>query len=228
MLSWISDDDLLSICKDLITDMHIKTSNELDFKNIVDPFSALFDIVINDISFDHWIKNEVIRQKQKTLQNKIGEFHQKILGKVAGWEDLGTGNNIDLVSKEKSIIAEIKNKHNTVKGSNLIDEFNKLAYAINYGYRGYTAYFVTILRKEKMNKPFVPSDSKTKTKPTENPNIRIIDGASFYEIATGSRTALSDLYNHLPNILSDFANIKAEDVITNNWFKRLAVNLPWG
>ena len=132
-----------------------------------------------------------------------------------------------LVNKEKNIIAEIKNKHNTVKGSNLIDEFNKLAYALNFGYRGYKAYFVTILRKERTDKPFIPSDSKTKSRPSENPNIRIIDGASFYEIVTGSKTALSDLYNYLPKILANFSNIKAEEVIINNWFKKLSQNLPW-
>jgi hypothetical protein len=221
MLKWISDKDLQQICEDIVLHTREKTSREVDFKNIVDPFSAIFDIALNDMTFNEWFRNENIRQRQKTLQNQIGRFHQSVLGKVQGWEDLGVGEVVDLVSKDKKIIAEVKNKYNTVKGSDKIGVFDKLARALNYGHRGYTAYYVTILAKQRIDKPFTPSDNEKGGKPAENPKIREIDGASFYEIATGSKTALADLYQHLPKILSNITGLKADKITGDSQFHTL-------
>ena len=221
MLTWISDKDLYAICENIIVNTRAKTSNEVDFKNIVDPFSALFDIAINDMSFDEWFKNENARQKQKTLQNQIGRFHQSVLGKITGWEDLGVGGVVDLINKNKRIIAEVKNKYNTVKGSDKIGVFDKLARALTYGNRGFTGYYVTILAKQRVNKPFIPSDNEKGGRPAANENIREIDGASFYELATGSSTALADLYGYLPKVLSDITGIDPDIIIKSPWFSEL-------
>lgn len=221
MLSWISDGDLFAICKKLVDDTRTNTSDTVKFKNIVDPFSAVFDLAINDISFTEWLQNENVRQKQKTLQNQIGRFHQSILGKVRGWEDLGVGGVVDLVNRDRRIIAEVKNKYNTVKGSDKIGVFNKLARALTYGHPGFTAYYVTILAKKRIDEPFAPSDNETGGRPGENQNIREIDGASFYALATGSKTALADLYIHLPNILADITDVDAGNIAADPWFKKL-------
>ncbi len=221
MLRWISDTDLRGICEEIISNTRARTSDEISFKNGVDPFSALFDLAVNNIPFEDWLRNEHIRQKQKTLQNHIGTFHQRILGKIRGWEDLGTGQIIDLVNRDKRIIAEVKNKHNTVKKSSLKkDVFDPLARALKTPYRGFTAYYVTVLAQRRINKPFTPSDNET-GRPAENPKIREIDGASFYEIATGSKTALADLYHRLPEILADVADIRAEEITASRWFAKL-------
>lgn len=54
------------------------------YKNVIDPFSALFDASYQGISFDQWLKQEQSRQIQKTFQNAIGTFHQAILGSMPG------------------------------------------------------------------------------------------------------------------------------------------------
>ncbi|MCL2017457.1 MAG: Eco47II family restriction endonuclease [Alphaproteobacteria bacterium] len=221
MLSWISDKDLREICESIILHTKAKTKDEVDFKNIVDPFSAVFDIAINDMSFDDWFKNENIRQKQKTLQNQIGRFHQSVLGKIKGWEDLGVGGVVDLVNREKGIIAEVKNKYNTVKGSDKIGVHDKLSRALNYGHRGSTAYFVSILAKGRINSPFTPSDNEKGVRPAVNEKIREVDGATFYEIATDSSTALADLYAYLPKVLADITGTKADKISKDPWFIEL-------
>jgi hypothetical protein len=223
VLDWISDKDLYEICENVILHTKAKTKNEVNFKNIVDPFSAVFDIVINNMTFGDWFKNENIRQKQKTLQNQIGRFHQSVLGKIDGWEDLGVGGVVDLVNHEKGIIAEVKNKYNTVKGSDKIGVHDKLSRALNYGHRGSTAYFVSILAKGRINKPFVPSDNEKGVRPAENERIREIDGVTFYEIATGSPTALADLYAYLPKILADITGINPDKISQDPWFMELFI-----
>ena len=59
------------------------------------------------------------RQQDKTINNKIGEFHQELLGKVDGWMDLGIGDEteIDLKKEDNTVFIELKNKYNTMNSS---------------------------------------------------------------------------------------------------------------
>ena len=45
------------------------------------------------------------------------------LGSVPGWSKLEVGGIVDLVKDDKTIIAEIKNKYNTVSGGKLKDHY---------------------------------------------------------------------------------------------------------
>jgi len=209
-LHYIDDDVLRNLVKDVLQVVLKKMQSvEKDFhKNVIDPFAALFESAISNISHDNWKNAEMVRQCQKTLTNHIGELHQKILGNVAGWEDLGTGGMVDLVSSEKKIIAEIKNKHNTVTGGKLADQYNALERLVApkaSTYKDYTAYFVNVIPQKpaRFNKPFRPSDKDKGMKLQENQQIRIIDGASFYSLVTGREHALAEFYAALPAIIED-------------------------
>lgn len=209
-LHYINDDVLRNLVKDVLQVVLRKMQSvEKDFhKNVIDPFAALFEASISAIPHDTWKNVEMVRQCQKTLTNHIGELHQKILGNVAGWEDLGTGGIVDLVCHEKKIIAEIKNKHNTVTGGKLGDQYNALERLVApkaSTYKGYTAYFVNVVPKkpERINKPFRPSDKDKGMKLPENEHIRIIDGASFYTLVTGRDNALEEFYSALPWVIED-------------------------
>ncbi len=63
-------------------------------------------------------------------------------------------------------------------------------------------YFNETLVK-RYNKPFTPSDKEKGEKCPSNELIREIDGASFYSLATGSDTALEDLFDVLPDVISE-------------------------
>lgn len=176
--------------------------------NVIDPFGALFEAGGFDVSHDEWVRNEQMRQAQKTLQNHVGAFHQNILGSVNGWDNLSVGGNVDLKCDEKKIIAEIKNKHNTVTGAKLINDYESLKNLVmpnSSVYKGYTAYFVNIIPKSpvRFNKPFTPSDKATSAPGSSNEKIRIIDGASFYDLVTGQQNSLEELFNVLPRVISD-------------------------
>lgn len=219
-LNWISDENLKECVKHLLkTAKEAKAAREKDFgKNVIDPFSAIFEISGFDIDLDSWILSEKNRQAQKTLQNHIGDFHQKILGFCNGWENMKTGRDIDLVCHEKKIIAELKNKFNTVSGGKLVDIYNTLDSLVmpkNSIYKSYTAYYVAIIPKSKYryDKEFTPSNKANGAKCSINAKIREIDGASFYDLVTGEKNSLEKLFTLLPKVIQTVSNgeVKIKD-----------------
>lgn len=177
-------------------------------KNVIDPFAALFDSAVSEVGHEAWKNAEMVRQCQKTLTNHIGTLHQKILGSVTGWQDLGVGSVVDLVCNNKKIIAEVKNKFNTVSGGKLAEQYYALERLIEpktSQYKGYTAYFVNIIPKKPVRSdiPFEPSDKDKGIRCSRKESIRIIDGASFYALVTGREFALQELYDALPIVIAD-------------------------
>lgn len=214
-LTWISDSDLKKEVSLLLTiAKEAQNAAKKEFgKNVIDPFAAMFEMSGFEIDYSTWIKSETTRQAQKTLQNHIGDFHQNILGYSIGWNNKGVGNIIDILSEENKIIAEIKNKYNTISGGKLSDLYyslEKLVSPKSSIYKGYTAYYVAIIPKkgERYNKPFTPSDKDKGEKCPLNENIREIDGASFYSLVSGSDNALEDLFDILPEVIKLCSNGK--------------------
>jgi hypothetical protein len=184
-------------------------------KNVIDPFAAMFEMSGYGLDHAGWVSVELMRQAQKTLLNQIGGFHQNILGAVKGWENMNAGSWVDLVSHDRKAIAEVKNKHNTLSGGKRSDQYDNLEKLVMQKasrYHGYTAYFVTIIPKspERFDRPFTPSDKETGAKVAENTLIREIDGASFYELVTGRKDALAELFKALPGVIAGISG-KASD-----------------
>lgn len=222
-LNWISDENLEAEVSKILNTANkgiTKATKEFN-KNVIDPFSILFEMTGFGIeTVDQWVISEKSRKAQKTLSNAFGTFHQSILGHVEGWQDLGTGNSADLICKPKGIVAEVKNKFNTVKGSDQVtvyDHLESLVMPKSSKFWGYTAYYVETIPKPKRSKPqqydipFRPSDKETKTLRPENPQIRKIDGKSFYALVTNDKNALQDLYKVLPFVIGN---------LTGNFIKK--------
>ena len=53
------------------------------------------------------------------------------------------------------------------------------------------------------DKPFTPSDNRTHQRRDAREDIRVIDGKSFYELATGDSEAIKKLYNVLPAVINN-------------------------
>lgn len=224
-IPFLSDEKLFSIVKRVVDpakkETEIRSENYI-YRNALDPFSAVFDALIHDISLTEWIEHERMRQSQKTMQNKLGEFHQAILGNLDGWTDLKIGSLVDIVNVQRKIVAEIKNKHNTTKGSDKVVVYDSLKKVILDKYKGYTAYYVEIIPKngKTYDQPFCPSDNKEQKKRIVNENIRQIDGKSFYDLATGYPESLRILYDALPIVLCDVLQ-KPVNIDKTNLFSEL-------
>jgi hypothetical protein len=209
-IEYLEDETLKGLVKDVLDIVRKKKKVvEKDFhKNVIDPFSSIFDAAVSELNHDMWMSTEMARQCQKTLTNHIGNLHQKILGNVTHWEDLGTKGGVDIVCHDKKIIAEIKNKHNTLTGGRLADQYHTLDRLVMpkaSRYKGYTSYLVNIIPKKalRFDAPFQPSDRDKGTKCSINERIRIVDGASFYALVTGREFALQELYDALPSVIED-------------------------
>lgn len=222
-LKYISNEKLLAVVGGFLEKAKIiysEAESKLD-SNKLDPYSALFESVLQNLDYDEWLKLETGRQAQKSISNALGDLHQSLVGGIDGWEDLGTGRMVDVRNKEKKIVADIKNKHNTVTGQHLPRLYDELGNALRVPeYDGFTAYYVQIIPKRiDLNRCFTPSDNQAGgTHRPENKSIREISGVLFYEIATGEENALYDLYKILPKVLKaefkvDVGTFSSEDLI---------------
>lgn len=206
-VDFVSDEDFLE-CTKWVCDGYsrVKLFSEQDIhRNTVDPFKLVFDIVNNQMTFEEWIENEKIRQGDKTINNRIGEFHQKLLGKVQGWEDLGTGNEskVDLRRKDNTMFIELKNKYNTVNSDSLSKVRDKLEKILK-AHPDSTCYWAYIIGKHG-NSGDIIWIAKGRS---ENQRLRILWGEKVYELVTGDKKALRKVWNALPIALSDILETK--------------------
>ena len=195
-----------AILHPIVTSAYEAESSDNDLrKNTLDVFSASIDSAIRGISFDEWLLQEKQRQVQKTLQNRIGELHQEILGTFDGVNSLGVGEIIDLKSTSKKFIAEIKNKHNTTKGNHKTMVYDDLEACLKGEDPDVIAYYVEVLPRngKTYNEPFTPPDNVLKTRRPLNERIRRIDGMSFYTLASGSTETLLEIYKLIPELIAE-------------------------
>lgn len=191
--------------------------NEIDddmFTNVIDPFSALFDAITQDLNYDDWIEQEKHRQLQKTLQNAIGYFHQNILGSVDGWINPGAGGGYDVENVDKKIFAEIKNKHNTFNANSSDATYEKIVKFLEEKKKGYVAYVVIIIPKKprRYSKHFVPSGKVSRD------DLLTVDGSTFYEMVTGDKNALKLLFQSIPNAVNLLTKNKKIKTKINGFF----------
>lgn len=222
-LPFISDDKLVEEVIVVLDKIELtnSTAEKKMHSNVVDPFSAFFDASMQGIPLNDWLELEKVRQIQKTLQNCIGDFHQGVLGNMNGWSNLETGNIVDIENEEREIIAEIKNKHNTTKGNHKISIYDELEAVLAMRGEDWVGYYVEIIPRGKKvyDDPFTPSDHKTQKNRPKNEKIRVIDGKSFYDLASGHDGALKELFLVLPNVISDIKGIKFEDEYRDDFLK---------
>lgn len=179
-------------------------------RNALDPFKMLFDITNQKITLDAWIASEKVRQADKTLNNRIGEFHQKLLSGVKGWTDLGTGDKtkVDLKRLDNSIFIELKNKFNTVNSDSLSKVREKLE-KMARKYPNAIVYWAYILERggSSIDEVWICNNRS-------NPRIRCITGKKVYALVTGKPNALDEVWQALPRAIGDVLqqNILISDV----------------
>ncbi|MAZ56524.1 Eco47II family restriction endonuclease [bacterium] len=212
----LEDKDLLDAVSEVINSVHtdLQSIDKSLHSNVIDPFSALFDASMQNISYEEWLEQEKMRQVQKTLQNAIGYFHETIIGKLNGWNQLSQGG-YDVENKRKKVFAELKNKHNTMNSSTSEAVYTKMAEFLDGEKNGHTAYVVIVIPKSsnRYNKTFAPSVRGTRL--PERDDLKVVDGATFYEIATGDSEALNKLYASLPEAIKHVTDVTDKNYAPN-------------
>ena len=161
-------------------------------KNVIDPFSSLIIAAATGISEEDDLTSvQQVNSASSGISNAIGNFHQQILGAVDGFDNHDAG--YDLESPEKLILAEVKNKHNTMNASTREKVVSDLDTAVRQKAGNWTGYLVIVI-------PAKPDRYKKQLTKRE---VYEIDGASFYELATGYSSALHDLYYAVEDITTE-------------------------
>lgn len=209
-LKWIADEDLKNAVLRVLATIHKSEQNaNADIsRNGIDPFSVLFNLSCLSHDVETWRRNEIIRQAEKGLTNAIGTFHQEIIAHVNGWRDPHNNQTFDLINESKMIIVEMKNKHNTLNAEGKKGCWKKLYDAVaskTSSFHGYTAYCVNIVPKEVEDIVWQVPDNATTGGTLSYEKVRLIDGKTFYSIATGDKNALRNLLAALPKVLQDLA-----------------------
>ena len=204
-VDFVSDEHFLKCVKwvcDAYLDPSMKFNKAWLQRNGIDPFKMVFDMVVRHRSFDSLKSQEEARQFDKKSGGRIGDFHQKLLGGVSGWIDLGVGDDtkVDLKKEDNTIFIELKNKFNTVNSDSLSAVRQKLEKVTN-DYPGSTAYWAYIVEKNGTS-----GESEWIYLGDNNPKIRKVWGSKIYEMITGKKDALEKTWVALPVAINDLIN----------------------
>ena len=134
-LNFITRENLKQHIKNTIS-TYEKTLDGIDLSkfnsNIVDPIKMVFDSKVYRKNFEEVIKDELVRQRDKTNSNAIGYFHQNMFKYIKKCEVPKEGFDVIYTKNDGTkIYTEMKNKHNTMNSSSAqktyIRMLNKIA-----------------------------------------------------------------------------------------------------
>jgi hypothetical protein len=203
-LNFITDEHLLS-CIENLHKSYLKAkanvSKKKFYKNKIDTIKLTFDAKFNNLDEETLIKTEINRQIDKSINNSIGTFHEEILDGIEGFE-MGNLSGFDIKATDNTLFADIKNKHNTMNSSSAESLFQKLA---NYAdtYKKAKCYWVQVLAKNSFNEKWY---GEINGKEYSHSRVYKISGDQFYELLSGKENALFELYQVLPQAISDYLN----------------------
>jgi len=223
-------DEYFKRCVKNVCDSFDSVSNELVpeelHKHGIDPIKMSFDMYKLKQGLKSWNEKEKIRQDDKTINNKIGEFHQMLLGGVDGWTDLGIGDesHLDLRKNDNTVFMELKNKENTVNDDSKKQVRSKLEAALNAN-PGATCYWGYVVAEngksqDKVWWPYINANPHV-----ENENIRRISGKEIYRLVTGDGDNLEKVWRALPLAIknvchSDFQLSEADQTAFDQLFEK--------
>jgi len=213
-LSFISDEHLLS-CVENLHKSYLKAkanvSKKKFYKNKIDTIKLTFDAKFNDLDEETLIKTEINRQIDKSINNSIGTFHEQILGGITGFE-IGNLSGFDIKAEDDTLFADIKNKHNTMNSSSAESLFQKLAkYADTYKLA--KCYWVQVLAKNSFNEKWF---GEINGKEYSHSRVYKISGDQFYKLLSGKDNALFELYQILPQAISDYLSKQEKEGSQSN------------
>ncbi len=213
-IAFITEEQFTSHVKQTIE----KYGNKLDpinlkkfNKNIVDPVKLIFDKSVYKNSWEETIKNEIFRQRDKSNNNDIGYFHQRIFsyfdncivpenGQEGGW-DVIYRNKDGIVlpdgSMVHSVYVEMKNKHNTMNAASLGKTFIKMQNQLLKD-DDCACFLVEAIAKKSQN---IKWETTVDGQNVGHKLIRRVSIDKFYELVTGDTEAFYKVCRKLPFVI---------------------------
>ena len=180
-------------------------------KNLVDPIKLIFDKTVYQSSWEEIVSNEIFRQRDKSNNNDIGYFHQRIFqyikncrvpenGKEGGWDVIYSNpDGIVLPDGETvhTIYVEMKNKHNTMNSASAGKTYIKMQNQL-LNDDDCACFLVEAIAKESQN---IKWTTTVDGKKVSHKKIRRVSIDQFYEFVTGEKDAFYKLCMALPEMI---------------------------
>lgn len=180
-------------------------------KNIIDPIKLIFDKTVYQASWDEIVSNEIFRQRDKSNNNDIGYFHQRIFqyikncqvppnGKEGGWDVIyrnAEGIPIPDASSVHTVYVEMKNKHNTMKAASAGKTFIKMQNQL-LSDDDCACFLVEAIAQRSQNIKWETTVDKHKV---GHKLIRRVSLDQFYALVTGQDDAFYQMCMVLPSVI---------------------------
>lgn len=195
-------------------------------KNLIDPIKLIFDKTVYKSSWEEIVSNEIFRQRDKSNNNDIGYFHQRIFsyiekchvpenGKEGGWDVIFEDDNgISLPdgSIVHKVFVEMKNKHNTMNSASAGKTFIKMqAQLLNDD--DCACFLVEAIAQHSQNIKWETSVDKKKV---GHKLIRRVSLDQFYALVTGQEYAFMQMCMILPEVIQRVVDSLGEAVVPND------------
>lgn len=190
-------------------------------KNIIDPIKLIFDKTVYQSSWEEMVGNEIFRQRDKSNNNDIGYFHQRIFqymsnchvpdnGKEGGWDVIyHCDEGIKLVDGDvvHTIYVEMKNKHNTMNSASAGKTYIKMQNQLLKD-DDCACFLVEAIAQKSQNIKWETSVDGNKV---SHRRIRRVSLDQFYAIVTGEENSFYQMCMELPGVIKDVVD-SGEDV----------------
>ncbi len=182
-------------------------------KNIVDPIKLIFDKTVYQTSWKEMVGNEIFRQRDKSNNNDIGYFHQRIFqyidkchvpenGKEGGW-DVIYQNPDGIVLPDGDVVhtvyVEMKNKHNTMNSASSGRTYIKMQSQL-LDDDDCACFLVEAIAQRSQN---IKWETTVDQKKVSHRRIRRVSLDQFYALVTGEQDAFYQMCMILPGAIND-------------------------
>lgn len=177
-------------------------------KNIVDPVKLIFDKTVYNSSWEQIIGNEIFRQRDKSNNNDIGYFHQRIFQYInncvvpsTGWDVIYKNNNGIIMpdgDRVSTIYVEMKNKHNTMNSASAGKTYIKMQHQLLED-DDCACFLVEAIAQKSQN---IKWETTVDGKKVSHKKIRRVSLDQFYSIVTGDEDAFYKICINLPSVIN--------------------------
>ncbi len=202
-LKFISDKCLKKLILDEVVKKYDQALKKYDlnrfYSNKIDPIKFTFDSEFFNIKIEKVIEKELMRQRDKKVNNAVGKFHHNVFKCINGWFVPNSG--FDIINSQNTIFVEIKNKHNTMNSSSAEKTYLKMLRKVAESQNN-KCFLVEVIAKKSQNIIWTITIDGEKY---SNDRIRKISLDKFYEIVTGQKEAFKNLISAILEIIKDIS-----------------------
>lgn len=191
-------------------------------KNLIDPIKLIFDKTVYGSSWEEIVSSEIFRQRDKSNNNDIGYFHQRIFQYIencevpsTGWDVIYTNDNgipIADGGMVKTVYVEMKNKHNTMNSVSAGKTFIKMQNQLLQD-DDCACFLVEAIAQRSQNIKWETTVDKQKV---GHKLIRRVSLDQFYALVTGQDDAFYQMCMILPETIQKAVHATDSAIVPND------------